>query len=96
MVTRLLEKPKTPWNEILGVATWLHRAEFFDHFRRTPLNPVRRERDFVDVIQLMVDDRSRIYGFDLRGEFINVNTSEDLLRAERTLARYTMTAGVAS
>jgi NDP-sugar pyrophosphorylase family protein len=86
-VEKLVEKPKTTWNTILGVGTWLHRADFFDYFRRTPIDPVRRERDFVNVIQLMVDDGQRIFGFDLEGEFFNVNGPEDLKNAEAVLSR---------
>lgn len=85
-VEKLIEKPKTTWNTILGVGTWLHRADFFDYFRRTPMDPVRRERDFVKVIQLMVDDGQRIFGFDLEGAFFNVNGREDLENAETVLS----------
>lgn len=84
-VEQLVEKPKATWNDILGVGTWLHRSDFFEYFRRTPLHPVRNERDFVAVVQLMVDDGQRIFGFDLEGEFFNVNTSDDLSRTEAAL-----------
>jgi dTDP-glucose pyrophosphorylase len=94
-VEKLIEKPKTTWNDILGVGTWLHRADFFDYFRRTPIHPVRNERDFVSVIQLMVDDGQRIYGFDLDGEFFNVNRPEDLDSAEAALGRRTIAFGMA-
>jgi len=86
-VKTLIEKPKAVWNDVLGVGTWLHRADFFDYFRRTPLHPVRRERDFVQVVQLMADDGQRIYGFDLEGDFFNINTPEDLQTAEAALGR---------
>jgi dTDP-glucose pyrophosphorylase len=86
-IETLIEKPKTTWNDILGVGTWLHRADFFDYFRRTPIDPARRERDFVSVIQLMVNDGQRIFGFDLEGEFFNVNGPEDLKNAEAALHR---------
>lgn len=84
-VETLIEKPKTTWNDILGVGTWLHRADFFDYFRRTPVDPVRKEKDFVRVVQLMVDDGQRIFGFDLAGEFFNLNTPADLEKAEAAL-----------
>jgi len=94
-VERLIEKPKTTWNDILGVGTWLHRADFFDYFRRTPKHPIRNERDFVSVIQLMVDAGQRIYGFDLQGEFFNVNTPKDLDTAEAALGRRQAAFGMA-
>ena len=94
-VEKLVEKPKATWNDILGVGTWLHRADFFDYFRRTPKHPVRNERDFVNVIQLMVDDGQRIYGFDLQGEFFNVNTPQDLETAQAALGHRLAAAGMA-
>jgi dTDP-glucose pyrophosphorylase len=93
-VEKLIEKPATTWNDILGVGTWLHRANFFDYFRKTPFNEIRNERDFVDVIQLMVDDGQRIYGFDLRGEFFNVNRREDLENAEAALRQRVAVVGM--
>ena len=86
-VERLIEKPPAPWNDILGVGTWMHRLDFFEYFRRTPNHPVRNERDFVSVIQLMIDDGQRMFGFDLRGEFFNINRREDLEKAEAALRR---------
>jgi dTDP-glucose pyrophosphorylase len=84
-IEKLIEKPKAAWNNILGVGTWLVRREFFDFHRRTPINEMRGERDFVSVIQLMVDEGRLIYGFDLKGTFINLNRPQDLTRAEAAL-----------
>ena len=57
--------------------------------------PIRNERDFVSVIQLMVDAGQRIYGFDLQGEFFNVNTPKDLDTAEAALGRRQAAFGMA-
>lgn len=84
-VLKLIEKPSETWNNLLGVGTWIVRAEFFDFFRKTPVNEVRGEKDFVEVIQLMVAEGRAIFGFDLEGEFVNINTSNDLIRAETML-----------
>ena len=94
-VEKLVEKPKETWNDILGVGTWLHGLEFFDYFKRTPIHPVRNERDFVSVIQLMIDEGRSIFGFDLKGEFFNINTSEDLKNAEGALRRRTNLLNIA-
>jgi len=86
-VSRLVEKPSAPWNDIVGLGTWLLNREFFHYFQRTPVHPVRLERDFVAVIQQMVDDGKAIYGMDLNGEFFNINTAEDKRDAELALTR---------
>jgi dTDP-glucose pyrophosphorylase len=86
-VVKLIEKPKETWNSILGVGTWLLRKVFFDFFVETPVNQARGERDFVDVIQLMINRGKLILGFDLKGEFVNLNMPEDLKRAESALGR---------
>jgi NDP-sugar pyrophosphorylase family protein len=85
-VLKLIEKPRETWNDVLGVGTWIVRAEFFDFFRRTPFNELREERDFVEVVQLMVNEGRAMYGFDMKGDFVNINTPADLVRAEAALA----------
>jgi NDP-sugar pyrophosphorylase family protein len=46
------------------------------------------------VLQSMVDDGLSLYGVDLRGEFINVNTPVDLLAADALLAEAETTAAI--
>jgi dTDP-glucose pyrophosphorylase len=87
LVSRLLEKPHTPWNNLLGVGTWLLTTDFFRYYNQTPINPERRERDLVGVIQTMIDDGKRFCGYELGGEFININTPTDKLHAELILAK---------
>ena len=86
-VTRVVEKPSAPWNDVLGVGTWLLNCDFFHYFGRTPIHRVRLERDFVAVIQQMVDDGKAIYGMDLHGDYFNINTAEDKQKAELALTR---------
>ena len=93
-VLKLVEKPKAAWNDILGVGTWFVRRDFFEFYSRTRISETRGERDFVDVLQLMVDEGKSVYGFDLKGEFINLNRPEDLTRAEALLGRRARAAGV--
>jgi glucose-1-phosphate thymidylyltransferase len=93
-VLRLLEKPQVPWNDLLGVGTWLLGRDYFHYFTRTPVQEARGERDFVMVLQSMVDDGLSLYGVDLRGEFINVNTPVDLLAADALLAEAETSAAI--
>jgi len=86
-VEQLAEKPPLPWNNLLGVGVWLLGKEYFDCFNRTAINACRGERDFVAVVQKMIDEGSNIYGMDLRAGFVNVNTPDDLREAESLLDR---------
>jgi NDP-sugar pyrophosphorylase family protein len=47
------------------------------------------------VIQSMVDDGQRIFGFDLQGDFFNINRGEDLEAAESALRQQTATLNLA-
>jgi UDP-N-acetylglucosamine diphosphorylase / glucose-1-phosphate thymidylyltransferase / UDP-N-acetylgalactosamine diphosphorylase / glucosamine-1-phosphate N-acetyltransferase / galactosamine-1-phosphate N-acetyltransferase len=85
VVSKLVEKPPEPWNDLLGVGTWLLGKGYFSCFRNTPLDKVRGERDFVAVVQRMSDGGDVIRGMDLGGEFVNVNSPEDIAKAELLL-----------
>jgi glucose-1-phosphate thymidylyltransferase len=84
-VLRLEEKPLRPWNDLLGVGFWLLKRSWFACYERTPLNPARGERDFVAVIQAMLQTGARVHGFELAGRFFNINTEADLRRARSEL-----------
>jgi glucose-1-phosphate thymidylyltransferase len=84
-VLRLEEKPAIPRNDVLGVGTWLLRRTWFDFYESTSPSPLRGERDFVSVIQKMLDCGNIIHSFDLSGWFFNINTPADLLEAGKML-----------
>ncbi len=84
-VLRLDEKPARPWNDVLGVGTWFLRRSWFDRYASTPVNPQRGERDFVAVIQAMLETGCRVRGCELGGRFFNINTEADLEWARSAL-----------
>jgi dTDP-glucose pyrophosphorylase len=81
----LVEKPASAWNDLLGVGFWLLDRSFFSCLARAPINTDRGERDFVSVIETMIGDGLAVYGLDLKASFVNVNTPQDLVQAERIL-----------
>jgi dTDP-glucose pyrophosphorylase len=81
----LVEKPVSAWNDLLGVGFWLLDRSFFACLSCTPVNKDRGERDFVRVIEAMIADGLAIYGMDLKALFVNVNTPQDILKAETVL-----------
>lgn len=79
-VRELEEKPPNPWNNLLGVGTWFLRRDWFSFYEPTAPDPRRGERDFVAVIQTMLNSGKIIGGFNLGGRFFNVNTVADFAK----------------
>jgi glucose-1-phosphate thymidylyltransferase len=79
-VRELEEKPPNPRNNLLGVGTWLLRRNWFDCYQPTAPSARRGERDFVAVIQTMLSSGKIIRGFDLGGQFFNINTAADFTK----------------
>jgi len=84
-VCRLTEKPTSACGTNLGVGFWLVSKKIFDFYKKTAFHPLRQERDFVSVIQTMIDAGLRIHGLDLGGHFFNINTPADKRNAEAAL-----------
>jgi len=84
-IRKLIEKPAETWNCLLGVGEWLIHRDYFSYFMKTKPNQVRKEKDFVGVIQLMIDDGRKVFGHDLNTEFFNINTLTDRKAAEAAL-----------
>ncbi len=84
-VRGLVEKPVAGWNDLLGVGFWLLGRDYFRAFPATPWGLARRQCDLVDVIQTLVDEGRAIYGMNLGGAFVNVNTWDDVRAAERVV-----------
>ncbi len=91
LIERLVEKPEVIWNDMQGTGTWFFSREFFDFVSQTEPHPVRGEPDFVAVIQQMINAGRRVFGYDLRGSYLNINAEEQLDAARATLDS---TAGV--
>lgn len=82
-IYRLIEKPRTPINDIMGTGNCVMRAAIYDYVERTPINVERGERELPDLIQCAVDEGRLVKFFDIGDGYINVNTPEELAAAER-------------
>lgn len=81
-IYRLIEKPRTPINDIMGTGNCVMRAAIYDYLERTPINVERGERELPDLIQCAVDEGRMVKFFDLGEGYINVNTPEEFAAAE--------------
>jgi dTDP-glucose pyrophosphorylase len=87
-IYRLIEKPRVPINDICGTGNCVMRAAIFEYIERTPINTERGERELPDLIQCAVDEGRLVESFELGGGYINVNTPDDIARAEREYQRF--------
>ena len=87
LITGLIEKPRHQVNSLLGTGTWALTRSFFDYADLVLTKNPPDQRSFVDALQLMVKDNQVIQGYDLAGQYINVNYLDDVAAAERLLGR---------
>jgi len=84
-VSRVVEKPKNPPNNYCGMGTYFLDRRVFSYIRRTPINPLRNEKEITDTIQLMVDSGEKITPVFFKGEYLNTTYPEDIEKAEKLL-----------
>jgi UDP-N-acetylglucosamine diphosphorylase / glucose-1-phosphate thymidylyltransferase / UDP-N-acetylgalactosamine diphosphorylase / glucosamine-1-phosphate N-acetyltransferase / galactosamine-1-phosphate N-acetyltransferase len=77
-VTRLVEKPRHAFNNLMGTGECMCSNRVLEYVAAVPVNPVRGERELVDLIQLAVDDGKVVRPFLVCDDYVNVNTEEDL------------------
>jgi len=79
-IYRLVEKPRTPLNDIQGTGNCVFRNEMFRYIAYTPINQQRQEKELPDLIQCAIDDGKLVRSFAIASWYTNVNTSEELAR----------------
>jgi dTDP-glucose pyrophosphorylase len=87
-IFRLIEKPRRALNNWQGTGHCVFRNEILSYIERTPIHPERGEKELPDLIQCAVDDGRLVKVFNICDGYINVNSEEDLLEAERYLSSF--------
>jgi glucose-1-phosphate thymidylyltransferase len=82
-VYRLVEKPRKPFNPLMGTGNILFRSKIFDYMDVTPVNPSRGEKELPDLIQCAIDDGEVVKFFEVCDYYINVNSPEEWETVER-------------
>ncbi|MFA5167535.1 MAG: sugar phosphate nucleotidyltransferase [Candidatus Omnitrophota bacterium] len=80
-ISRLIEKPDQPSNNIMGTGNILFKNEIINYIKKTPINPKRGERELPDLIQAAIDDKRIVKSFKLCDKYINVNLACELKAA---------------
>jgi UDP-N-acetylglucosamine diphosphorylase / glucose-1-phosphate thymidylyltransferase / UDP-N-acetylgalactosamine diphosphorylase / glucosamine-1-phosphate N-acetyltransferase / galactosamine-1-phosphate N-acetyltransferase len=79
-ILEILEKPEEPPYTIRGCGIYIFRPEIFEFIRSTPIHPIRKEKDITTVIN-NVAKTGKAYGYFFNGCNININNSDELLKA---------------
>ena len=84
-IFRLIEKPARPMNPIMGTGNCVFRNQIFDYIAATPINQKRGEKELPDLIQCAIDDGQLVKSFVVTDQYININSHEELARAQSAL-----------
>jgi UDP-N-acetylglucosamine diphosphorylase / glucose-1-phosphate thymidylyltransferase / UDP-N-acetylgalactosamine diphosphorylase / glucosamine-1-phosphate N-acetyltransferase / galactosamine-1-phosphate N-acetyltransferase len=76
-IYRLIEKPRKPFNALMGTGNILFRRAIFDYIEFTPINLNRGEKELPDLIQCAIDDGEPIMLFQVCDHYININSLEE-------------------
>jgi dTDP-glucose pyrophosphorylase len=82
-VLRLIEKPRVAVNTIQGTGHCIFKNEILQYIERTPIHPVRGEKELPDLIQCAVDDGRVVSIFEIGEHYTNINFKDDLEEALR-------------
>jgi len=77
-IFRLIEKPRTPLNDIMGSGNCIFKNEIYDYIPDTPINQKRGEKELPDLIQCAIDDGRLVKSFNFGAGYININTEKDI------------------
>jgi len=86
-IFRLIEKPKNPFNNLMGTGSCIFMKKIFSYIDQTPINQEREEKELPDLIQCAIDEGNPVNLFEICSEYVNVNSEKDLKEAQTLLLR---------
>jgi len=78
-VTRVIEKPRYPVNDLKGCGIYLFDVSIFDAIRRTPRTAMRDEYEITESIQIYIEDGHPVFASHALEDDINITYPEDLI-----------------
>lgn len=84
-IHRLIEKPDNPMNDIMGTGNCVFANRIFEYIDATPINQQRNEKELPDLIQCAIDDGQPVKYFNVGRTYVNVNTPNEIARAEQAM-----------
>ena len=77
-IMRLIEKPISPQNNLMGSGNIIFDNAIFKYIPMTPINQKRGEKELPDLIQCAIDDGKIVLYHKLSSKYVNVNTPEEI------------------
>lgn len=77
-IVGLSEKPNIVLNNFLGCGTYLFTPSLFDYIEKTKPSCTTKKVELTDVIDNIARKEQGVYPFFLKGEYRNVNTTNDM------------------
>lgn len=79
-IFRMVEKPKKPFNNMMGTGNCMFKNEILEYIKDTPINlrRGRKEKELPDLIQCAIDDGNKIDWYGIGTNYENVNTENSL------------------
>ena len=83
-MTSFVEKPVYPFNNYMGTGNVIFRRDVLDLLAEVPVNPIRGEKELVDLFNLILEKERSIGSFVVGDAYFNINTIEDFEAMEAT------------
>ncbi|MEI8349911.1 MAG: nucleotidyltransferase family protein [Candidatus Omnitrophota bacterium] len=80
-ITAIKEKPKRIINNLLGCGTYVFNTNFLNYLEKLKDKSAADKPALMNVVGKLAKNGKNIYAFRLKGEYVNVNTVEDLNKA---------------
>lgn len=85
IVMGLEEKPQRPKSNLINAGIYIFEEDIFDLIAKTPPSP-RGEFEITDTLMTLIEEK-RLHSFKLKGEWIDIGRSWDLLGANEILMK---------
>lgn len=72
-----IEKPEHPYNSLMGTGNVIFSGESVKLLNEVPVNPIRGEKELVDLFNLIVKKNFSISSFVVGENYVNLNTKND-------------------
>jgi len=82
-ILSLMEKPKRTTTRYMGCGTYLFDPVIYRYIKKVPPSALRGEVEITDAINNLAKKESRVHAFFLKGDYVNINSVEDLHLARR-------------
>jgi NDP-sugar pyrophosphorylase family protein len=84
-IKNMIEKPQHLPNNIMGTGICLFKNAILSYINKTPINPIRKQKDMVDLIMCAINDNKLVKSISIGEKFFNINFEENFKEAKEYL-----------